>query len=471
MRHLVRHPRLQPFEPISGRFGMTEAYECVRMLGRGGSGQTWLCREKATGEHFALKMQQRPIPRGAVQLTYNEITIQAMVAEGSPHLTRLREVILSPSHLAMVLEFVKGGSVAEYVAAQISKVSRLELCVPEERARFLFKQLIAGVEYMHNNHICHRDIKLDNTLLGGSPDLPTVKLCDFQFAKYWGTPPFARMKTHLGTAVYMAPEIISNRRDKRPYDPVEGDVWACGIWLVALLVGAFPFDNRPGVDDTTAEMQVLAQEMAASWRDSKFVNPYMNMLSDECRDLLDRILHTDPDMRIGIGGILAHPWMTRPLEPWYQRALDALEREGVGATYRLQGLELDQGLIQQRNNRVWEIVRLAAKRDIADMEEGLQHLQDMCELPMIDCRSVRPAVRVDMRPEAVVVRRDARVLALLDSPPTPRTPSAASSGGGADGRARGGGAAHASSLGGAAEEEQGQEQRLWEPPKAWQAAA
>lgn len=38
---------------------------------------------------------------------------------------------------------------------------------------------------------------------------------------------------------------------------VEADVWACGIWLVALLVGAFPFDNRPGVDDRTAEMQIL----------------------------------------------------------------------------------------------------------------------------------------------------------------------------------------------------------------------
>lgn len=38
---------------------------------------------------------------------------------------------------------------------------------------------------------------------------------------------------------------------------VEADVWACGIWLVALLVGAFPFDNRPGVDDITAELQIL----------------------------------------------------------------------------------------------------------------------------------------------------------------------------------------------------------------------
>jgi serine/threonine protein kinase len=49
-----------------------------------------------------------------------------------------------------------------------------------------------------------RDIKLDNTLLDGEPE-PTIKLCDFQFAKYWGWPQMTRMTTHLGTAVYMAP--------------------------------------------------------------------------------------------------------------------------------------------------------------------------------------------------------------------------------------------------------------------------
>lgn len=52
---------------------------------------------------------------------------------------------------------------------------------------------------------CHRDIKLDNTLLDGQLP-PTVKLCDFQFSKYWGRPQLTRMKTHLGTAVSDGPD-------------------------------------------------------------------------------------------------------------------------------------------------------------------------------------------------------------------------------------------------------------------------
>lgn len=256
MAHLVRHPRLNAFENVDGRFGLESGYEAVKLLGRGGTGQTWLCRDRRTGEEVALKLQQRPLPKHSLELTYNEIVIQAEVGAGSPHMTTLREVLLTPTHLAMVLEYAAGGSCAEYVATQIPRVSRLDLCVPEEAARFMFKQLAAGVEYLHALHVAHRDIKLDNSLLDGSSP-PRVLLCDFQFAKYWGKPEYARMTTHLGTAVYMAPEVITNRQNHKSYDPVEADVWASGIWLVALLVGAFPYDNRPGVDDRTAEMQIL----------------------------------------------------------------------------------------------------------------------------------------------------------------------------------------------------------------------
>lgn len=197
MAHLVRHPRIHAFDNVEGRFGLESGYEAVRLLGRGGTGQTWLCRRRGTGEEVALKLQQRPLPKHTLDLTYNEVVIQAEVGWGSPHMCTLQEVMLTPSHLAMVLDYEAGGSCAEYVAAQIPKVARLELCVDEERARYMFRQLIAGVEYLHSLHVAHRDIKLDNSLMDGA-DPARVKLCDFQFAKYWGKPEYARMTTHLG---------------------------------------------------------------------------------------------------------------------------------------------------------------------------------------------------------------------------------------------------------------------------------
>lgn len=45
MKHLVRHPRIQPFEQLAaGQFGLDSVYQPIRLLGRGGTGQTWLCR-------------------------------------------------------------------------------------------------------------------------------------------------------------------------------------------------------------------------------------------------------------------------------------------------------------------------------------------------------------------------------------------------------------------------------------------
>ena len=149
MAHLIRHPRLQPFHPIGGRcahcslsvplpscltvtpatrlrscaraghFGLEEAYQPLQLLGRGGTGQTWLCREVVSGRKYAVKLQQRPLPRTAVRLAYNEIVIQASVCVSSVLLSHIREVALTPSHLAMVLELEAGGSAAEAVAAQV----------------------------------------------------------------------------------------------------------------------------------------------------------------------------------------------------------------------------------------------------------------------------------------------------------------------------------------------------------------
>ncbi|RYQ95783.1 hypothetical protein Ahy_B08g091147 isoform B [Arachis hypogaea] len=51
-----------------------------------------------------------------------------------------------------------------------------------KEARFFFQQLISGVSYCHAMQVCHRDLKLENTLLDGSP-APRLKICDFGYSK------------------------------------------------------------------------------------------------------------------------------------------------------------------------------------------------------------------------------------------------------------------------------------------------
>lgn len=77
MTHLTRHPRQLPFEHVEGRFGLDPAYAALKLLGKGGTGQTWLCRNRVTEELVACKLEQRPIPADSVDMTLTEITVSS----------------------------------------------------------------------------------------------------------------------------------------------------------------------------------------------------------------------------------------------------------------------------------------------------------------------------------------------------------------------------------------------------------
>lgn len=181
LKHLVRHPRIHPFSAVD-KFGFNGAYESVKLLGRGGTGATWLCKDmKTPGKMVAIKLQQRPIPESSVKTTYNEIIVQGNESEGCVFATTIREVVLTPQFLGLVLEYENGGTLAEYIASRVGKVGPLDLAVQESQALYFFKQLVAGVSYLHKHHTAHRDIKLDNTLLNADNPMqpPTLKLVSF----------------------------------------------------------------------------------------------------------------------------------------------------------------------------------------------------------------------------------------------------------------------------------------------------
>jgi serine/threonine protein kinase len=111
------------------------------------------------------------------------------------------QVFLTGDSLGLCLEYANGGELFERVKA----AGRFE----EDMARFFFQQLLSGVQYLHDNGVAHRDLKLENTLLklevsepGRSPT-PVLKIADFGFCKHEDlhTPP----KSRVGTPAYISP--------------------------------------------------------------------------------------------------------------------------------------------------------------------------------------------------------------------------------------------------------------------------
>lgn len=158
----------------------------------------------------------------------------------------------------------------------------------------MFKQMISAVEHMHSRNIAHRDIKLENILVD-SRDM-TLKVADFGYASQ-GT---EQLRSYRGTFTYMAPEI----KEGRVYDGAKADLFSVGVVLFILVRGIFPFKEARKEEYF---YNLLCQKNYTEYW-SKVESTH---LSEEFRELLQRLLAYDPSERPSIAEIKAHPWMTK----------------------------------------------------------------------------------------------------------------------------------------------------------------
>lgn len=237
-------------------------------------------REK--GKKVAVKIHNRQKIR-AQQLeekVKREIKILKMCMH--PHIIRLYEVIETPTDVYVFIEYSSGGELFDYI------VERGRLT--EKEARRFFQQILSGVEYCHKNMIAHRDLKPENLLLDENSN---VKIADFGLSNCMRDGWF--LKTSCGSPNYAAPEVISGRLYAGP----EVDIWSCGVILYALLCGTLPFDDE--------SIPYLFKKI----KGGIYILP--SYLSDLSKDLIAKMLVTDPLKRISIDEIRMHPWFTKDL--------------------------------------------------------------------------------------------------------------------------------------------------------------
>ncbi|KAJ3681518.1 hypothetical protein LUZ60_016007 [Juncus effusus] len=263
-----------------------EKYEPVRAIGSGNFGVARLMRNRQTGELVAMKLIERGLRID--ENVYREIINHRSLQH--PNIIRFKEVVLTPTHLAIVMEYAAGGELFE----RICDAGRFS----EDEARYFFQQLISGVSYCHFMQIVHRDLKLENTLLDGSP-APRLKICDFGYSK--SSILHSRPKSTVGTPAYIAPEVLS----RREYEGKPADVWSCGVTLYVMLVGAYPFEDPR---DPRNFGRTISRIMSVQFKIPENVH-----ISQDCKDLINRIFVANPRRRITISEIKNHPWFLRSL--------------------------------------------------------------------------------------------------------------------------------------------------------------
>ncbi|KAL6651673.1 hypothetical protein ACP70R_010598 [Stipagrostis hirtigluma subsp. patula] len=282
-----------------------DKYEPVREIGAGNFGVAKLMRNKETRELVAMKFIERG--NRIDENVFREIVNHRSLRH--PNIIRFKEVVLTPTHLAIVMEYAAGGELFE----RICEAGRFH----EDEARYFFQQLVCGVSYCHAMQICHRDLKLENTLLDGSP-APRLKICDFGYSK--SSVLHSRPKSTVGTPAYIAPEVLS----RREYDGKHADVWSCGVTLYVMLVGAYPFEDPK---DPKNFRKTISRIMSVQYKIPEYVH-----VSQNCRHLLSRIFVANPYKRITMSEIKSHPWFLKNLPRELKEEAQAAyySRRGVG---------------------------------------------------------------------------------------------------------------------------------------------
>lgn len=262
-----------------------------------------------------------------------------------PYICGMRELITHQHHYYMVFEYVNGGQMLDYIIAH----GRLR----ERVARKFARQIGSALDYLHQNSIVHRDLKIENILISESGN---IKIIDFGLSNLFS--PVANLSTFCGSLYFAAPELLN----AKVYTGPEVDVWSFGVVLYVLVCGKVPFDDQ--------SMPALHAKI------KRGLVEYPVWLSVECKHLLTRMLVTSPQNRASLSEVLSHPWMKRGFDSRVENFLvqgreplteDSLEREVIldmggfefGTTEQIE-IRLRGVLTSERYRkcvRIWEAIR------------------------------------------------------------------------------------------------------------------
>ncbi|CAK1596350.1 unnamed protein product [Parnassius mnemosyne] len=253
----------------SGEMSM-ESFRLLSVLGRGHFGKVILAQYKPTNEYFAIKALKKSdiIARDEVDSLLSEKRIfEVANAIRHPFLVNLFACFQTEQHVCFVMEYAAGGDLMMHIHTDV---------FTEPRAVFYAACVVLGLQYLHENNIIYRDLKLDNLLLDTEG---YVKIADFGLCKEgmgWGD----RTGTFCGTPEFLAPEVLTETSYTRAVD-----WWGLGVLIFEMLVGESPF---PGEDEGEVFDSIVNDEIR-----------YPRTLSLEAIALMRRLLRKNPERRLG----------------------------------------------------------------------------------------------------------------------------------------------------------------------------
>uniref|UniRef100_A0A3P8RYY8 MAP/microtubule affinity-regulating kinase 3 n=1 Tax=Amphiprion percula TaxID=161767 RepID=A0A3P8RYY8_AMPPE len=291
-------------------------YRLLKTIGKGNFAKVKLARHILTGREVAIKIiDKTQLNPNSLQKLFREVRIMKIL--NHPNIVKLFEVIETERTLYLVMEYASGGEVFDYLVAH----GRMK----EKEARAKFRQIVSAVQYCHQKHIVHRDLKAENLLLDADMN---IKIADFGFSNEFTLG--NKLDTFCGSPPYAAPELFQGKK----YDGPEVDVWSLGVILYTLVSGSLPFDGQ--------NLKELRERVLRG----KYRIPFY--MSTDCENLLKRFLVLNPAKRGTLEQIMKDRWINAgfeedELKPYTEPELDITDQKRidvmVGMGYNLEEIQ------------------------------------------------------------------------------------------------------------------------------------
>lgn len=212
-----------------------------------------------------------------------EISIMERIKKNPhPNIITCIDIIEDTDTVYIVMEYCDSGDLNKLLGTPIK----------EDVVKFYFKQIVEGLVYMTENKIIHRDIKPKNILLTNNKTC--IKICDFGLAKGFKDG-LTRALTVCGSPLYMAPEILG----EKSYS-IGVDIWSIGMILHEMLFGYHPFYKCKDINELKTSVM----------NNSTIISPKKKyQLSDNCLDLISKLLEKEETKRINLKDIGSHSWI------------------------------------------------------------------------------------------------------------------------------------------------------------------
>ena len=306
-----------------------DKYEELSILGEGAYGLVKkVCLKTNKKEIRAMKIiSKQNVVKGQISRLFEEIEILRKIENSN--IMKIYEYFIDENNIYIISEFCDEGDL-------LGKLRKLH-SMSELVVKYLMGQILDTLAYLHANRVFHGDIKLENVMLyktsrkkakrftvinkdlnsdinlqneienntGKNSDyvedmsIYEIKLIDFGCSKFLHKKKHNKLRGIVGTSIYCSPEVIDNLYDEK------SDEWSCGVLMYILLCGYRPFEG-----ETEEEIFKNIKNYNINFDTYELKN-----VSDNCKDLMKRLINPKKEERITALEALKHPFFTEKLNP------------------------------------------------------------------------------------------------------------------------------------------------------------